>query len=75
MDFRTMAARLSPITEILTPTGCSRNRIICVDERSVTVVSERTERERVISFRSILRPSTTKHGCIVRSFRQVLGLQ
>jgi len=73
MDFEVMASRLALITEVFTPTRRYRNRIVGVEAESVTVISERTNHERTIPFQHILQRSTM-HGCIIDSFRQILGL-
>jgi len=68
-----MASRLTPITEICTLSEGVRNRIVRIGTEGVTVMSERTENERTIPYQDI-RTRSSSHGCIIDSFRQILGL-
>ena len=68
-----MRRRITLISAILTPTGRYRNYVMRVGDDFVEIVSERTDRPRTIPFRDI-RNGATSNGCIIESFRQVLGM-
>jgi hypothetical protein len=72
MDDQEVYRRLVLIREIVTPAQEVPNRIV-VEEHGVTVRSSRTENDRTIPFSDILNGST-RHGCIINSLRQILGL-
>lgn len=74
MDDNEMARRLRLIREIVTPVHEVVNRIIDVGADGVTVRSVRTDNDRTIPFEDI-RNRSTSHGCIIDSFRQILGLE
>jgi hypothetical protein len=73
MEDSEIARRLRLISVIVTPVQEVKNQIVRVEETSVTVESERTEKERRIPFEDI-RNRSVWHGCIIDSFRQILGL-
>jgi hypothetical protein len=68
-----MRRQISLISAILTPTGRYPNQVVRVGDDFVEIISERTHRLRTISFRDI-RNGSSSNGCIIESFRQVLGL-
>jgi len=74
MEDQEIAERLTLLEVIWTPARRYRNRIVAVGQASVTVVSERTENQREISFHKI-RQGTTRNGCIVYSIRVIFGLE
>lgn len=74
MNDNEIAARLRLVDVVWTPTGRYRNQVLAVGETSVTIVSEVTGNERVIPFQHI-REWRTTNGCIIRSFRILLGLE
>jgi hypothetical protein len=73
MSNEVIARRLTVLSEILTPTGRYRNQVARIGNDFVEVVSERSRRRRRISFQDI-RNESTSNGCIIASFRQILGL-
>jgi predicted DNA binding protein len=73
MNNQEINRRLIPIRSIATLDQEVENEVVRVDADSVTVKSSRTGNERTIPFNDIVNRST-KHGSIIDSFRQVLGL-
>ena len=76
VNFDQIASRLSLLVAIWTPKKMYRNDIRKVGTDSVTVFSSKPgSQERTIRFQDILDGTTYTNGCIIASFRQILGLQ
>jgi hypothetical protein len=76
MEFDEIQRRLELISVIWTPTRQYENRIVSVQGDRVTVRSSQDgSQDREILFQEILDGNTPWNSRIIRSFRQILGLQ